>query len=124
MLQQTNVIAVPADLSHGNVVQAIRTVEDNTLHSNRLGQVFGRLRLPGASRALRGAVQVEMEGTDQRAIATIGKRGDDQPTGVTQVFVAVVDCGISDANQHFCILPVITHLCQPVEVILGGHACN
>ena len=36
------------ELAHGEVVQAVRAVEDHTLHGNGLGQVLGRLGLARA----------------------------------------------------------------------------
>lgn len=38
------------ELAHGDVVQAVGTVEHHALHRQRLGQVLGRLRLPGSRR--------------------------------------------------------------------------
>ena len=36
-------------LSHGDVVEAVRAIEYDTLHRQRLGQVFGRFCLAGSS---------------------------------------------------------------------------
>src|SRR6218665_2356184 len=68
-----------ADLSHGNVIKAVRAVEDNTLDSKGLGEVLRRLCLTRSSRSLWRSIEVEMEGTHQRTITTISERRNHQP---------------------------------------------
>ena len=55
------------ELSKGNVVEAVRAVEDNALFGHRLSQVFGGLGFPGPGGALGGSSQVEVERSKQRS---------------------------------------------------------
>lgn len=56
-------------LAQGNVVQSVRAVEHDTLLGHRFGKILDRLRLSCPSGTLRGAPQMQVEGTKQSTIA-------------------------------------------------------
>lgn len=66
-------------LAHGNVVETIGAVEDDTLYSEGFGQILRCFRLACTSWTFGGSVEIEVKCTHQRTIATIGQRSDDQP---------------------------------------------
>ena len=66
-------------LSHGDVVKTIRAVKDHTLHSQRLGEVFGGLSLARACRTFGSSVEVEVESPHQGAVASVRQEGYHQP---------------------------------------------
>lgn len=64
-----------------------------------------------------------MEGPHKCSVAPICQGSDDKTCRVTQIFVAVVDSCICDADKHSRLFPIVSQLGQPVEVILCGNTC-
>ncbi len=64
--------------AHGFVVEALRTVDDNDIHSQRLAQVFDSLSLASTSWALRTATAMKVECSSQCHIATAERGGEDK----------------------------------------------
>ena len=71
------------ELPHGQVVQSVRAVEHHALYSQRLGQVFHRLRLARTRRTFRRPIQVESERANQCTVATISERSYHQSSGMS-----------------------------------------
>ena len=111
------------ELPHGQVVQAVRAVEDDALHGDRLGQVLGGLRLARPRGPLRRPAQVQVQGAHQRPVAPVRERGDDQPAAVPQVLVPVVDGGVDHPHDDLPVrvVPLVTQLAHPREVALRRH---
>ena len=65
-------------LPHSEVVQSIGAVEDHTLDGQCLGQVLHSLCLSCPCGSLGRSVEVEVEGTNQCAVAAVSQRGDDK----------------------------------------------
>lgn len=120
LLNKTNFIN-STHLAHGDVVQTIGTVEDHALHSDRLRQVLRGLRLASPGRSLRRTVQVQMVSANQRPIATIRERGDDQAARVTEVLVRVANGRVGESDLAVFVLPIVTQLRKPIEVVLVGY---
>jgi len=59
-----------------------------------------------------------VEGADQSAVAAIGQLRDDQAAGVAEVLVAVFDGGVCDSDAAVVVLPVVSELGEPAEVVL------
>ena len=98
-------------LPHGNVIQAIWTVEHHTPNCEGFGQIFDCFCLACSGRALQSTVQMQMISADQSAVAAVSQRRDDQPRTVTQIFISIIDCGTEDADLDtiFQIVPTINH---------------
>eukprot|EP00962_Isochrysis_galbana_P031293 scaffold10193_cov107-Isochrysis_galbana.AAC.3 len=102
------------ELAHREVVEAIGAVENDALFGERLGQVFGRLRLAGSGRTLGRAAQVELQRAHERAVAAVGERGDHQPERVAQLrdpveVVELVDAGLDHGCEHVTAVYVHRH---------------
>lgn len=78
-LSFTAIVTCCKYLAHGNVVETIGAVEDNTLYSEGFCQILRSFRLACTSRTFGGSVEIEVKCTHQRTIATIGQRSNDQP---------------------------------------------
>ena len=53
---------------HGQVVQAVTAIEDDTLHGHGLGEILGSLSLAGAGRAFWGAPKVQVQRPHESAV--------------------------------------------------------
>ncbi|KAH3750212.1 hypothetical protein DPMN_184731 [Dreissena polymorpha] len=53
------------EFPEGDVIQTVGAVEDDALLGNGLGEILGGLSLTGSCRALRGATQMQLQGTKQ-----------------------------------------------------------
>ena len=67
------------------------------------------------------AAEVEREGAEERAVAAVGERRDDEPRRVAEVLVAVLERRVDHARRRVRLLPVVAQLAQPVEVVLRRH---
>lgn len=54
-------------------------------------------------------------------VAAIRQWRDDQPARVAQVLVAVRHGGCDHLDQHVLVLPVVSHLTDPVKVLAIRH---
>lgn len=91
------------------------------LLGNSFGQIFDSLCLPCSSRSLWSSAQMEVECSEQRTIAAICQGGDDKTGGIAEILVAVCELWVDHTSDDILILPVVTHLTQPLEVILTNH---
>ena len=51
----------------------------------------------------------------------ISERGNDKSGRVSEVLVTIGQLRVDHASHDVLLLPVVTHLTQPVEVCLTGH---
>jgi hypothetical protein len=71
------------ELAQGNVVEAVRAVEHDTLLGHGFRQVFGGLGLACAGGTFRRATQVKVKRTEERSVASVCEWSDHQATRVT-----------------------------------------
>lgn len=55
-------------------------------------------------------------------VATISERGDDETARVTKVFVPILQLSVYHPGSHVLLLPVITQLTQPLEIVRPRHS--
>lgn len=103
-------------LAHGDVVETVGTVEDDTLDGESFGEILGGLCLASSSRTFRRAIQVEVVGADEGAVAPVRQRGDDEAWRIPEIFVGVGHHGVRQTNldAHFAIncVAVVNSACQ------------
>ena len=83
---------------------------------------LGSLR-PGAPTRWprRRPAQVHVVRAQQRAVAAVCERRDDQAAAVAEVLVAVGALRVEHAHNHGVLLPVVAQTRLPAEVVHGGH---
>ncbi len=77
------------EFTQSNVIKTVGTVEDDTLLGHGLGKILCGFSFTGSCGTLRGASQVEMQGTEEGSVTTIRQGGDDKTRGISEVLVTV-----------------------------------
>jgi hypothetical protein len=92
------------ELSEGNVVKTVGTIEDDTLFGNSFSQILCGLCLACSSRTLRGTSEMQMQRTEQSTVATIGQRRNHQTSGVAQILVTIFELRVDHSCSHIILL--------------------
>lgn len=111
------------EFSHSLVAQIGGAVEHNTLNSKRFSQIFDGLGLTSSSGSFRSTTIVELLGSHECSIASIGQGSDNQSEGVTKILPTIGNCGSdhTDIKVKSLLSPVVAELGRPLEIILGLH---
>jgi hypothetical protein len=106
------------ELGHCKVIKTIGAIEHHTLHSNGFGEILDRLGLSCSSWSFWCTSIVEIFGSKQGSVASVGQLGDDQPWGVSKILVGIWDLGCDHLDhERVLLLPVVSKLRRPLEVI-------
>ena len=120
------------ELGHREVIEAVGAVENHALHRERLGEIFGGLRLARTRGSRGGAAEVKMHRAHQRHVAPVRQRRDHEPRLIAEVFVTERKRRLDHLHVELTfvltlvllltpILPVVTQLRDPIEIAELGH---
>ena len=97
------------ELAERLVVQPVGTVEHDTLFGDGFGKIFARFRLTGTRRTFRCTTKVELEGTHQRAEASIGEGSRNETSRIAEILHAVLEVGSYHANTDVTLLVIVVY---------------
>ena len=110
------------EFTHRLVVQPVGAVENHARDGDRLGEVLRGLRLAGTRGSRGRPPEVKVDRAHQRAVTPVRQRRDDQPGRVAEVLKAVLRLRVDHAALEGVVLPEVTKLREPLEVLGIVHA--
>mmetsp|Transcript_21123 Transcript_21123/g.39634 ORF Transcript_21123/g.39634 Transcript_21123/m.39634 type:complete len:360 (-) Transcript_21123:1292-2371(-) len=105
--------------SHGLVIKALSTVNDEARKGETLGEILDGLGLSGSGRAGRTTSELEGESLGEGHVATVGQGGDDQTAVQAHVLVSVPEGtrALLDDAVVLVLVPVKSELGLPLELL-------
>ena len=105
------------ELAHRVVIETVRAVEHDTLDGKSFGEILDRLSLTSSSRAFRSTTVIEVLGSHESSVTSIGKCRNDETGRVTKVLESVFNRGSDHLDIEDVVLldlsPVVTELGSP-----------